>query len=329
MYTPWHTDALGAYDQVIYDIESGDKLGPDIVGYDYVGVEVDVVPVSEQTPAKGKAFPRVRQVSPDELDVVMQETGAFLRKQTNANTILQTPKKAEQTRVLSKEPSLGNPRYDFCFTDISKGYDKNNRRIFVRQKDGTLRTADQQERDQSDQMYFPKNKNPLKLPGLFMEHALEGAMNNNRQAEILDSICKLRQPDTADYINVHRKVYENVNTNMTYSLLQGTHHFYGLMMWTMHEKNIDNLITTLLLQHRMPDANALATAVHDMHPDMPSAIKANDSKQKSQIAHLREYVFASSVVVNARLLTQQMEKSFWNHQTNNPSMPPQNDQRYW
>ena len=45
-----------------------------------------------------------------------------------------------QSVVLTKDARCANPRYEMVFTDISKGkgITASNRRLFVREKDGTL-----------------------------------------------------------------------------------------------------------------------------------------------------------------------------------------------
>ncbi|KAJ1914789.1 hypothetical protein H4219_004634 [Mycoemilia scoparia] len=47
----------------------------------------------------------------------------------------------EKPQILSKDPQLGNRRWDFVFTDIHNGLAPRDRKVLVRQKDGVLRTA--------------------------------------------------------------------------------------------------------------------------------------------------------------------------------------------
>eukprot|EP00040_Diaphanoeca_grandis_P026293 m.147189 g.147189 ORF g.147189 m.147189 type:complete len:407 (-) comp30519_c11_seq1:104-1324(-) len=324
MYMPWHEDELTDLDEIIYKIDQlhPDNLGLPIHGYDYAGAErrihgsdnngVEYLG-SEQAvlKRKTKTFPRELSVAPDEVDTVLQRAGALLRKQTNANIVLQQTTPDEKSRVIARDPSVGSARYEFCFTDLSQGYNENTRRVFVRERDGTLRTANQEERNRSDQMYFPKKNNMLRLPQLFTsDEALQRTMDAGMHAKILDTICKIRPSNSSEYISVHLAVYENINEAKMFRLLQQTHHFYGFMMWCISEKKIDNVLEVLLDRSRVTEADELAGAVHSMFPELPSAAKAKASNGTTFGigAHLREYVFASSAVTNARLITEYMEE---------------------
>ena len=85
----------------------------------------------------------------------------------NTEPLQQPPdSKAKETRVLAQNQQLGNRRADFVFTDISSGFDDHTRRILVREKDGTLRTANEEERSRQNQHFFAKLNVPLRAPGL-------------------------------------------------------------------------------------------------------------------------------------------------------------------
>lgn len=133
----------------------------------------------------------------------------------------------------------------------SSRYTKDSRRIFVRESDGTLRTANEEERDRMNQQYFSSKHQPLHLPGLFTSpEALSEALRMNQHPSILDIICKLRSHDSRDYIKVHRKVYEDVNERRVFSILQDTPHFYGFVRWLIAENEIEPLLTLLLQDDR-------------------------------------------------------------------------------
>eukprot|EP01135_Chromosphaera_perkinsii_P003212 Nk52_evm19s238 gene=Nk52_evmTU19s238 len=60
--------------------------------------------------------------------------------------------------MIRKDACATNHRFDFAFTDISSFTKTSNRRIVIREKDGSLRHAGQVERDISKHMYFGPHK---------------------------------------------------------------------------------------------------------------------------------------------------------------------------
>ena len=83
----------------------------------------------------------------------------YVRDLRNASQPLGPVALEHEVHVLDEDPRCGSARFDFHFTDISKvdvdgeEFNNDNRRIFVREKSGVLRTASQEERDRSNQEF--------------------------------------------------------------------------------------------------------------------------------------------------------------------------------
>lgn len=76
-------------------------------------------------------------------------------------------------RTISFDPALqGYDKSKFVFTDITYGMSNVNRMIVVRDTDGTLRDADDKERQRLNQIYFPLNGREIDTPKLFQKKYL-------------------------------------------------------------------------------------------------------------------------------------------------------------
>lgn len=150
--------------------------------------------------------------------------------------MLATPKPAETSRILGQDDACGSKRYTFFFTDTSESADDETRRVWIRERDGVLRTAGPEERDRAMATFRPRLHTPLRLPGVFKsDAALGAALDAHQHAHVLDTICRIRSRDSRAYVQVHVDVYRHLHSTGLYSLLQDTPHFYGFLRWALFE----------------------------------------------------------------------------------------------
>jgi hypothetical protein len=149
--------------------------------------------------------------------------------------MMASPTSAIKSRVLGFDESCGSKRYTFFFTDTSHTKQTDDdRRVWIREMDGTLRTGDQDERDRANATFKAKLHHPLRLPGLFQRAgAMSAALDAHQHPHILDSICKIRPRDSRPYVQTHVDVYRHVHLTGLYSLLQDSPHFYGFLRWVL------------------------------------------------------------------------------------------------
>lgn len=80
----------------------------------------------------------------------------------------------EDTRIFSRDPALqGYSEHKYVFTDITFGISNKDRLIYVREPDGTLRAANNEERDRLNKIYFPVPGREVMMPKMFEEEYLE------------------------------------------------------------------------------------------------------------------------------------------------------------
>lgn len=74
----------------------------------------------------------------------------------------------DKCEILSKDPALqGFETSNFIFTDISFGTNNRKRLIVVRDTNGTLRHANNDERHRMNQIYFPIEGREIHTPEMF------------------------------------------------------------------------------------------------------------------------------------------------------------------
>lgn len=293
---------------------SNGKIGPKVLTPDFSDAKYLDDPYDPEfsvQPEVTKAFTRFKAVEPELVPGIMSAAARHLREKKNANGVMKKPADVKKdSEVLSFDKRCANRRYEFVFIDTSEGVDIQDRFMYVRERDGTLRSATHNERLYLESKYYPQQHRPYLLPYLYTSaDDMANALLYNKHVDILDGICRMRSSDDATYISTHLTVYKDIIKNSTYSLLQDTHHFYGLGMFLFMNKKVDDLVKCLLERDRIHDANIVANAYHSFHPKSASAKKVKERSGRSKtFQDLREFVFASSDVTTGRLLTTVLDK---------------------
>ena len=103
------------------------------MGDDFIEFEYD-----EDVATKFTEWAMVDTVNFDETMYAKEE---YVRKVRNASQPLQPATPPAQSRVLDVDPLCSSLGADFVFTDTSEGSNRANRRVFIRERNGTLRTV--------------------------------------------------------------------------------------------------------------------------------------------------------------------------------------------
>jgi len=265
------------------------RLGPDLfqrsnagMGDDFIEFEYD-----EDVATKFTEWAMVDTVNFDETMYAKEE---YVRKVRNASQPLQPATPPAQSRVLDVDPLCSSLGADFVFTDTSEGSNRANRRVFIRERNGTLRTANEEERDEVHYMYFGSKKEKKRLPTVFSDtQDLQNAMNNYTHAYLLDGLCRMRPADSQDYTVNHIKVYSHVNQTGCFQALQDTPHFQGLIRYLVATANINKVVEALLSaeEPRMEEAADLVRCLIDTNQKaklskaLVKALKNQKRKQDS------------------------------------------------
>ena len=173
---------------------------------------------------------------------------AQMEAQKKARKLLQIPPVLEErtddhVKTLEEDPAMvGFDSARYVFTDITYGVHDRDRIIVAREPDGTLREAMGSERDRMNQIYFPKEGRYIKIPVLFEPKVLEEILGPEKYVYVLDRNCVQFEPDHPVYIRTCSMVFDHVDINGHYEVLQSTRHFGALLFYLAYEKRIDNII---------------------------------------------------------------------------------------
>lgn len=241
-------------------------IGPDLFRRDMGGTGTNVKPLTYE-PTLGTAFPRIGEIDSFNFEHVMEAKEAYVRDLRNASQPLGPVALEHEVHVLDEDPRCGSARFDFHFTDISKvdvdgeEFNNDNRRIFVREKSGVLRTASQEERDRSNQEFNSGKHAKAWLPVVFKDQsAYFRALEQFAHPYLLDEICRIRSATSAEYVRVHEWTYNHVAEMGIFQVLQDTPHFHGLARWLFSEDMVGRLLVPLLKDGRVADASDVIVA---------------------------------------------------------------------
>ncbi|XP_060074123.1 small ribosomal subunit protein mS22-like [Ylistrum balloti] len=168
--------------------------------------------------------------------------------------------KDSTTKVLSKNPEIAPALTSkYVFTDISLGVGNRDRIIVIRDVDGTLRTANPEERIRANQIYYPKFGVSAVPPKMFEQSHLEYLLENGLTdiVYILDRVCVQFEPDDKDFIRVTQTIYEYVKENRCFSKLGSTRFFGPMAFYFILKKDIQYLLVDMIQHDLLLDAVSL------------------------------------------------------------------------
>ncbi|NXC18051.1 RT22 protein, partial [Corythaeola cristata] len=150
--------------------------------------------------------------------------------------------------------------------------------IVVREPNGVLRKATWEERDRMIQIFFPKEGRRVIPPVLFKDEHLVTVFKQDRHEDILNMCIAQFEPDSADYIRVHHRTYDDIEKHAKYDLLRSTRHFGGMVWYLVNRKKTDGLLIDMINRDLLDDATSLITLYFFFHPECQSAKEAKEGK---------------------------------------------------
>ncbi|XP_038078268.1 28S ribosomal protein S22, mitochondrial-like [Patiria miniata] len=221
--------------------------------------------------------PTYRLISDDKLKQLEEEAKQEARKRLQMPPVLD--EREEITDVLSENPELeGLDSSKFVFTDITYGIKDRERFIVVREPSGTLRKATWEEHDRVTQIYLPRPYRRLIPPPLFDDENLSAVFSQDGHLDLLDAACVQFEPDAADFIRVHQRVYEDIESKEKYDILRSTRHFGGLAFYLTRTQRIDGMLTDMIQRDLISDSVDLIRLYHVLHPECQSAADVHTKK---------------------------------------------------
>lgn len=232
--------------------------------------------VRKRLEGKALQLPRYKFMTEKELQEALKLAKQRVRKRLQMPPVVKT--RGEINEVLSIDEALqGFETSKLVFTDISFGITDRDRLIVVRELDGTLRSAEWEERDRINFIYFPKRGKEIKPSDVFHGEYLKDLMNRCAYEYVLDRACIQYEPDDPEYKRVTEYVYENVNKTNNFNSLRSTRHFGPLVFYLAWNNKIDNLLCDLIESKEIDEAVTLIRLYHKLQPEARSATTKYDS----------------------------------------------------
>jgi len=165
----------------------------------------------------------------------------------------------------------------FVFTDITYGISDRQRLVVVRDPDGVLRTADWDEQDRMNQVYYPREERKHYTPQMFELEQLETLLENPDKYEyVLDRNCSQFEPDHPIYIRTAEFVYEHVNEHKNFSVLHSTRHYGPMVFYFCWTKQVDEFLVHQLIQKDLTGAANTVRLYQKINKDLSFNVTEDD-----------------------------------------------------
>jgi len=203
----------------------------------------------------------------EELKELQQEADQKAEKKLQMPPVMN--EREETGMVLEEDPLLvGLDVSKFVFTDITYGVSDRERLVVVRETDGTLRTANWDERDRMDQIYYPREgRKHYLLPMFEPENLAELLKDETKYEYILDRNCLQFEPDHPLYIRTAETVYNHINEKKTFNVLHSTRHYGPMVFYLCWCKQIDDFIVHKILNQNLAGAAEAVKLFSLIHKD--------------------------------------------------------------
>lgn len=183
-----------------------------------------------------------------------------------ARTLLQMPpvlnaRESKQTILATDErlDPLNSTKSDYVFTDISLNVPNKKRMIVVRESNGVLRKATEQEHEKMLQVYFPQEGKPNYMPSMFKPENLEECLKLKHYLMVLNKACLKFEPNDPEFIRVTHRVYEYINEVSDFDVLYSTRFFGPMVFYLCWFKKLDNFIAHLIETSNIDDCVRVIT----------------------------------------------------------------------
>ncbi|KAH8310239.1 hypothetical protein KR044_000160 [Drosophila immigrans] len=217
----------------------------------------------------------------------------FVQTIEKAKTLLQMPPvvkiKTDTERIISKDPALKDfADTKYVFTDITFGLAQSERKVVVRDVDGTLAYASLDITKRMNQLYFPLDGRKFLTPRMFSdEQLLQRCLNEHKYEYILDRLTVQYEPYEPEFHNISAKVFEHLNESKQFDLLRSTRHFGPMAFFYAWHRCIDDLLYDMIRRDYLLNAVqliALSYKLHKVPLDYQTTLRQLDALQPSPAA---------------------------------------------
>ncbi|KAM8703347.1 hypothetical protein ACLKA7_008035 [Drosophila subpalustris] len=227
----------------------------------------------------------------------------FIHTIEKAKKLLQMPPvvkvKQDTERIISKDPALKDfATTKYVFTDITFGLQNSQRKVVVRDVDGTLAYASLDITNRMNQLYFPLDGRKSYTPRMFSDEILfQRCLDEHKYEFVLDRLTVQYEPNELQFHNISAKVFEHLNESKQFDLLRSTRHFGPMAFFYAWHRCIDDLLYDMIRRDYLLNAVeliALSYKLHKVPVDYKQTLKELNALQPAPdqraLAELRSYL---------------------------------------
>ncbi|XP_075147950.1 mitochondrial ribosomal protein S22 [Haematobia irritans] len=194
----------------------------------------------------------------------------FLKTIERARTKLQMPPvvkvKEDSPKVISEDKALtGFSNTKYVITDISFGLKPTERKVVVRETDGTLRYAPMEVAKRMKQLYAPLAGRKIRTPKMFEDEHFQRCLDEHKYEFILDRLVVQFEPYETEYHRLSSKVYQHLNETKEFDQLRSTRHFGPMAFFYAWHKCIDDLLYDMIRRDYLRNGAELIALYYKIH----------------------------------------------------------------
>nr|XP_022343078.1 28S ribosomal protein S22, mitochondrial-like [Crassostrea virginica] len=239
------------------------KIMNDITG-------VDLNRSAEMKWSKSPSKSTIKVVPDDELQKLQAHAVKKERSKIEQRPPFMKPRE-EINQELSRDPEIAPVMtQNLLFIDISsytRPETANKEKVVVmRDTEGTLRMATQEERDRAIQIAFPARDRRVVKSTFFKPESIQNALQNCRYSYILDKVCVQYDPDHPEFSRISKQIFDHILERGEFDALRGTRHFGSLAFYLALCRQETPLVLDMLKRKLVLDACDYVRLNQVVHP---------------------------------------------------------------
>ncbi|XP_067617394.1 small ribosomal subunit protein mS22 [Eurosta solidaginis] len=198
------------------------------------------------------------------LEKEYRKTVERARKRLQMPPIVQLKK--DEPQIISNDSALtGFSDTKYIFTDITYGLRQSERKVVVRQTDGTLEYAPMEVTKRMRQLYFPLEGRKIRVPQMFKGEHLQRCLDEQKYLFILDRMIVQFEPYEPEFHHISSRVYQHINETKQFDVLRSTRHFGPMAFFYAWHHCIDDLLYDMVRRDYLQNAVELIALFYKLH----------------------------------------------------------------
>ncbi|KAH8292267.1 hypothetical protein KR054_007980 [Drosophila jambulina] len=175
--------------------------------------------------------------------------------------------KRDEERIIAKDRALKDfADTKYVFTDITFGLRQSERKVVVRETDGTLAYAPLETTKRMNQLYSPLEGRQSYVPRMFLlEELLAKCLAEHKYEFVLDRLLVQYEPHEPEFHNISARVFEHLNESKQFDLLRSTRHFGPMAFFYAWHRCIDDLLYDMIRRDYLSNAVELIALSYKIH----------------------------------------------------------------